>query len=212
MTNLLTPEKLAPPGRRRERRAAELEARTRAVAAHLAGVSARPVSRVLQDLRTVRDGLLHDNAVARLEHDGPNVVAHERAPRWYVQLAKAFWNPFILVLAALAVVMYAQWLQAADTEPFDPKIPILGAMVLISGLLRFWQEYRSNSSAAALRAWSPRPPPCSAGPAGRSRRPPWRSRWRTWCAAMSSSWRPVTSYPPTCGCCPPRTSWSRRAR
>ncbi|CAM5572946.1 Magnesium-transporting ATPase, P-type 1 OS=Streptomyces rimosus subsp. rimosus (strain ATCC/ DSM 40260 / JCM 4667 / NRRL 2234) OX=1265868 GN=mgtA PE=3 SV=1 [Streptomyces rimosus subsp. rimosus] len=152
MTNLLTPEKLAPPGRRRERRAAELEARTRAVAAHLAGVSARPVSRVLQDLRTVRDGLLHDNAVARLEHDGPNVVAHERAPRWYVQLAKAFWNPFILVLAALAVVMYAQWLQAADTEPFDPKIPILGAMVLISGLLRFWQEYRSNSSAAALRA------------------------------------------------------------
>ncbi|WP_031189292.1 MULTISPECIES: magnesium-translocating P-type ATPase [Streptomyces] len=152
MTNLLTPEKLAPPGRRRERRAAELEARTRAVAAHLAGISARPVSRVLQDLRTVRDGLLHDNAVARLEHDGPNVVAHERAPRWYVQLAKAFWNPFILVLAALAVVMYAQWLQAADTEPFDPKIPILGAMVLISGLLRFWQEYRSNSSAAALRA------------------------------------------------------------
>ncbi|WP_030661179.1 magnesium-translocating P-type ATPase [Streptomyces rimosus] len=152
MTNLLTPEKLAPPGRRRARRAAELEARTRAVGAHLAGISARPASRVLQDLRTGRDGLLHDNAVARLERDGHNVVAHERAPRWYVQLAKAFWNPFILVLAALATVMYAQWLQVADTEPFDPKIPILGAMVLISGLLRFWQEYRSNSSAAALRA------------------------------------------------------------
>ncbi|KAA6213214.1 magnesium-translocating P-type ATPase [Streptomyces albofaciens JCM 4342] len=152
MTHLLTPEKLAPPGRRRERRAAELEARTRAVGAHLAEIGARPVSRVLQDLRTGRDGLLYDNAVARLEREGPNVVAHERVPRWYVQLAKAFWNPFILVLAALAAVMYAQWLQAADTEPFDPKIPILGAMVLISGLLRFWQEYRSNSSAAALRA------------------------------------------------------------
>ncbi|MFH8407802.1 magnesium-translocating P-type ATPase [Streptomyces sp. NPDC018019] len=155
MTSLLTPEKLAPPGRRprrRERRAAELEARTRAVGAGLAAVGARPAAQVLEDLRTGRDGLPHDTAVARLHRDGPNVVAHERVPRWYVQLAKAFWNPFILVLAALATVMYVQWLQVADTEPFDPKIPILGAMVLISGLLRFWQEYRSGSAAAALRA------------------------------------------------------------
>ncbi|WP_206503481.1 magnesium-translocating P-type ATPase [Streptomyces chrestomyceticus] len=155
MTDLLTPEKLAPPGRRpgrRERKAAELAARTRAVGEHLAAVSARPASRVLQDLRTGRDGLLQENAEARLERDGPNVVAHERPPRWYVQLAKAFWNPFILVLVGLAAVMLVQWLQAADTEPFDPKIPILGAMVLISALLRFWQEYRSGSSAAALRA------------------------------------------------------------
>ncbi|MFH9424484.1 magnesium-translocating P-type ATPase [Streptomyces sp. NPDC017529] len=152
MTDLLIPEKLAPPGRRRERKAAELAARTRAVGENLTAVSARPASRVLQDLRTGRDGLLHENAVARLERYGPNVIAHERPPRWYVQLAKAFWNPFILVLTALAAVMYAQWLQVADEEPFDPKIPILGAMVLISALLRFWQEYRSGSSAAALRA------------------------------------------------------------
>ncbi|MFD7662039.1 magnesium-translocating P-type ATPase [Streptomyces sp. NPDC059788] len=155
MTDLLTPEKLAPPGRRprrREQKAAELAARTRAAGEYLAAISARPATRVLHDLRTGRDGLLHEDAVARLHRDGPNVVAHERAPRWYVQLAKAFWNPFILVLAALATVMYVQWLQVADTEPFDAKIPILGAMVLISALLRFWQEYRSGSSAAALRA------------------------------------------------------------
>ncbi|QHC24792.1 magnesium-translocating P-type ATPase [Streptomyces sp. GS7] len=152
-TDLLTPEKLAPPGRRprRERKAAELAARTRLVADRLAEVSARPADQVLQDLGSTPAGLTYGEAVARLERDGANVIAQENAPRWYVQLAKAFWNPFILVLAVLVAVMYGQWLQVADVEPFDPKIPILGAMVLISVGLRFWQEYRSGSSAAALR-------------------------------------------------------------
>ncbi|MFF2925664.1 magnesium-translocating P-type ATPase [Streptomyces celluloflavus] len=154
MTNVLAPEKLAPPGRRprRERKAAELEARTRVVADRLAEISGRPAERVLQDLHASAAGLTHESAVDRLARDGANVIAQERAPRWYVQLGKAFWNPFILVLAVLVAVMYAQWLQVADEEPFDPKIAILGAMVLISVGLRFWQEFRSSSSAAALRA------------------------------------------------------------
>ncbi|MDT0452147.1 magnesium-translocating P-type ATPase [Streptomyces hesseae] len=154
MTNTtLTPQKLAPPGRtRRERKAAELEAGTRVVAGRLARYSALPGAQVLQDVRATPQGLRQDEAEERLERDGANVVAHDRGPRWYAQLARAFWNPFILILTALVVIMYAQWLQVADEEPFDPKIPILGAMVLISGLLRFWQEYRSSSAAAALRA------------------------------------------------------------
>ncbi|MFF4604935.1 magnesium-translocating P-type ATPase [Streptomyces sp. NPDC001339] len=152
--NLLTPQKLAPPGRRprRERRAAELAARTRLVAERLAEISARPADQVLADLETTPNGLSYGMAVGRLERDGANVIAHEPAPRWYAQLARAFWNPFILVLAVLVTVMYAQWLQVADEEPFDPKIAILGAMVLISVGLRFWQEYRAGSSAASLRA------------------------------------------------------------
>ncbi|MFF4223961.1 magnesium-translocating P-type ATPase [Streptomyces abikoensis] len=155
MTNTtLTPQKLAPPGgrARRERKAAELEAGTRAVAERLARYSALPGSQVLQDVRATPQGLRQDEAGERLERDGANVVAHDRGPRWYAQLARAFWNPFILILTALVVIMYVQWLQVADEEPFDPKIPILGAMVLISGLLRFWQEYRSSAAATALRA------------------------------------------------------------
>ncbi|MFE3772510.1 magnesium-translocating P-type ATPase [Streptomyces sp. NPDC057579] len=149
-----TPETLAPPGRspRRERRAAELEARTRRIAGRLAEFSARPAEQVLHDLGSTPAGLTHREAVHRLERDGANAIAQERPPRWYVQLAKAFWNPFILVLVVLVAVMYGQWLQVADTEPFDPKIAILGAMVLISAGLRFWQEHRSGSAAAALRA------------------------------------------------------------
>ncbi|WP_079110166.1 magnesium-translocating P-type ATPase [Streptomyces roseifaciens] len=149
----LTPRKLAPPGRtRRERKAAELEARTRAAGDRLARISGWPAAQVLQDTRATSHGLRQDDAELRLARCGANVVAHDTGPRWYAQLAKAFWNPFIMILAVLLVIMYVQWLQVADEEPFDPKIPIIGAMVLVSGLLRFWQEHRSAGAAAALRA------------------------------------------------------------
>ncbi|MFI5986308.1 magnesium-translocating P-type ATPase [Streptomyces sp. NPDC051555] len=140
-----TPTKLAPPGRaRRERRSAELEARTRVVGERLSGLSARPGPQVLQDLSATRNGLTHAEAALRLERDGANVVAHERAPYWWVQLAKAFANPFIAVLVVLAAVMYWQ-------DPADPGVVILSVMIGVSGLLRFWQEFRSGRAADALK-------------------------------------------------------------
>ncbi|MEV4926083.1 magnesium-translocating P-type ATPase [Streptomyces roseoverticillatus] len=154
MTNTtLTPRKPAPPGRtRRDRKAAELEARTRAAGDRLVRISGRPAAQVLHDSRATPHGLRQDDAELRLARDGANVVAHDTGPRWYAQLAKAFRNPFIMILVVLLTVMYVQWLQVADEEPFDPKIPIIGTMVLVSGLLRFWQERRSAGAAAALRA------------------------------------------------------------
>ncbi|WP_327264963.1 magnesium-translocating P-type ATPase [Streptomyces sp. NBC_01232] len=140
-----TPAKLAPPGRsRRERKAAELESRTRLVGERLTAISARSGVQVLQEVDASTAGLTHAEAALRLERHGPNVVAQERAPRWYVQLAKAFWNPFIAVLAFLAAVMYWQ-------DPEDPGVAILSVMVGISGLLRFWQEFRSGRAADALK-------------------------------------------------------------
>ncbi|MFI8104887.1 magnesium-translocating P-type ATPase [Streptomyces sp. NPDC086023] len=140
-----TPQKLAPPGRtRRERKAAELEAGTRRTGQRLAELSARPAAQVLQELGATRDGLSRREAQHRLERHGPNVVAREHAPHWCVQLAKAYWNPFILVLVFLAGIMYWQ-------DPADPGVVILSVMVGISGLLRFWQEYRSGRAADALK-------------------------------------------------------------
>ncbi|MFE1775074.1 magnesium-translocating P-type ATPase [Streptomyces sp. NPDC059008] len=154
MTRLLTPQKLAPPSHRprRDRRAAEPAARTRQVAARLAEAARRPADQVLADLRSTPGGLSHGMALGRLARDGGNVIAPEPAARWYARLGRAFGNPFVLVLAVLVTVMYAQWLRVADEEPFDPKIAILGAMVLISVGLRCRQERRAGGSAAALRA------------------------------------------------------------
>ncbi|WHM40128.1 magnesium-translocating P-type ATPase [Streptomyces sp. BPTC-684] len=145
---MLTPEKIAPPGRglpgRRERKAAELEARTRAAGERLVSISARPASLVLKDLDADRAGLGQAEVLDRQERFGPNVVAHEKTPNWLVQLARAYANPFIGVLVFLAAVMYWQ-------DPADPGVLILSVMVGVSGLLRFWQEYRSGRSADALK-------------------------------------------------------------
>ncbi|MEU3063099.1 magnesium-translocating P-type ATPase [Streptomyces subrutilus] len=140
-----TPSTLAPPGRgRRERKAAELALRTRLAAERLTAAGTRPAAEVLRSADSSADGLTHAEAARRLERHGPNAVARERAPRWYLQLAKAYANPFIAVLVLLAAVMYAQ-------DPADPGVVILSVMVGISGLLRFWQEFRSGRAADALK-------------------------------------------------------------
>ncbi|QES47646.1 magnesium-translocating P-type ATPase [Streptomyces venezuelae] len=140
-----TPTKLAPPGRtRRERKAAELEARTRLVAELLAETSARSGVQVLQSVDASHNGLTRSEAALRLERHGPNTVARERAPHWLVQLGKAFWNPFIGVLVFLAAIMFWQ-------DPADEGVIILSVMVAVSGLLRFWQEHRSGRAADALK-------------------------------------------------------------
>ncbi|WP_367046582.1 magnesium-translocating P-type ATPase [Streptomyces sp. Je 1-332] len=167
MNKLIPQVRPAPPGENptrttpRERKAAELDARTREVGVRLAELSASPARDVLRGLGTGTRGLRQDQVLERLERHGENVVAQERAPHWTAQLAKSFRNPFIGVLVVLAAVMYWQ-------DPADPGVWILTSMVLVSGLLRFWQEFRSTRSAQALKAlvttscavqrrWSERP-------------------------------------------------------
>src|SRR5579862_5512348 len=91
-----------------------------------------------------RAGLDEAEVEKRREQYGPNEVAHEKAPAWYVQLAHAFANPFNLLLAALAVASGF----TGDTE----AVIVIGLMVLLSTGLRFLQEFRSNKSAETLRA------------------------------------------------------------
>ncbi|WP_244976212.1 magnesium-translocating P-type ATPase [Nocardia huaxiensis] len=142
---LAPPPGLPPEGKRpsrRDRKAAELESQTRAVGTKLTGISVQPAKQVLRDLDTVREGLTHEEAALRLLQYGKNQIAHEQVPHWIVQLAKAFWNPFILVLLFLDVVLYL-------TEDLEGVITIT-TMITISTVIRFWQEFRSTKAAEAL--------------------------------------------------------------
>ena len=98
---------------------------------------------VLSALGTSREGLTEAEAGTRLEHYGFNEVAHEKPPRWYVQLPLAFKNPFIILLIVLAAV---SWL----TEDATATV-IISVMVLLAGLLRFVQEFRSSQAAEKLK-------------------------------------------------------------
>jgi magnesium-transporting ATPase (P-type) len=104
----------------------------------------RDANTLLAWLETTPAGLTGHQADLRRSKYGPNEVAHEKPPRWHVQLLHAFKNPFILLLLALAVVSFL-------TDDLQATI-IISVMVLISVLLRFVQEYRSGRAAERLKA------------------------------------------------------------
>ena len=108
----------------------------------------------LKTMETTLEGLTDAAVDRRRRIYGKNEVAHEKPPPWWLQFLKAFSSPFILVLLILAIVSYitdvylAREPQAVDWK----KVIILAAMILVSGILRFWQEFRSIKAADRLKA------------------------------------------------------------
>lgn len=113
------------------------------------------LDQTLSKLNANLNGLTEEDARERLELYGINQVAHEKAPPALIQLLAAFNNPFIFVLMILAAISFFTdyWLPRQRGEETDLiGVGIIVTMVLISGLLRFWQEYRTNKAAEALKS------------------------------------------------------------
>lgn len=113
------------------------------------------LDQTLSKLNANLNGLTEEDAKERLELYGINQVAHEKAPPALIQLLAAFNNPFIFVLMILAIISFFTdyWLPRQRGEETDlVGVCIIVTMVMISGLLRFWQEYRTNKAAEALKS------------------------------------------------------------
>ena len=113
------------------------------------------LSATLANVRSSTDGLTEGEASQRLQREGYNEVAHDKPPHAIVQFMLALHNPFIYVLLTLAVISFFTdyWIPERDGEESDlTKVIIIGLMVGLSSLLRFWQEHRSAKSAEALKA------------------------------------------------------------
>ena len=113
------------------------------------------LSATLANVRATQDGLTELDASARLQREGYNEVAHDKPPHAIVQFLQALNNPFIYVLLTLGGISFVTdyWLPLQAGEEVDlTKVIIIMTMVLLSSLLRFWQEHRSAKSAEALKA------------------------------------------------------------
>lgn len=104
-------------------------------------------------LETGNEGLSDDDVAEKLKHFGLNEVHHEKAPAWYRQLFHAFINPFIGILFIIAIVSLITdvWLSKPGEEEYKTVITI-SIMIMVSSLLRFFQEYRSNRAAEQLKS------------------------------------------------------------
>ncbi|KEI76851.1 magnesium ABC transporter ATPase [Clostridium botulinum B2 128] len=118
----------------------------------LFNLSKMNLQEVYKELNTDIKGLTINEVENRIEQYGLNQVEHEKPIPWYVQLFKAFINPFILVLLVLAGVSLITdvILVAPENRSFTTVI-VVGVMVTISGLLKFSEELKSNKAAEKLK-------------------------------------------------------------
>ncbi|HBH67974.1 MAG TPA: magnesium-translocating P-type ATPase, partial [Erwinia persicina] len=121
----------------------------------IASAATQSQDHTLAHLNTQRQGLTREEAAARLAQYGPNQVASDRAPAALIQLFQAFNNPFIWILMVLAVISvftdYVMPLRRGEETDLTGATIML-VMISLSGLLRFWQEYRTNKATEALKS------------------------------------------------------------
>ena len=108
---------------------------------------------VLFMLESSKNGLSPAGVRERLAVYGLNEVAHEKAPKWYVQFFEAFLNPFIGVLLALAIIsLVTDVIIQAPADKDYTTVLVISIMVILSAMLRFVQEFRSNQAAEKLKS------------------------------------------------------------
>ena len=113
-------------------------AQTLVAAAH------RDSAQLIDSLGTHTDGLSEVEAQALRQQHGLNEVEHEQPLSRWVHLWHCYKNPFNLLLTLLAAVSLA-------TDDVQAAV-VIGTMVVLSTVLRFWQEAKSNKAADALKA------------------------------------------------------------
>lgn len=89
-------------------------------------------------------GLTEQQAITRQKQVGLNEVAHEKPLTWWQHLWYCYRNPFNILLTLLALVAFF-------TDD-STGASIISVMVVLSTLLRYWQESKSNQAADALKA------------------------------------------------------------
>jgi Mg2+-importing ATPase len=99
---------------------------------------------LLAGLHSDPAGLSESQAAALREQVGFNEVAHEQPLPWWQHLWHCYRNPFNLLLTLLALISFL-------TDDLEATV-VISIMVVLSSLMRFWQEGRSNKAADALKA------------------------------------------------------------
>jgi P-type Mg2+ transporter len=99
---------------------------------------------VLDRLDQSATGLTTDEARRRLATFGPNQIKSEKRTLGLALFCGQFKSPIILILIGAAIISF--FLQ----DPTDASLIL--SIVLVSGLLGFWQEHSATHAVAKLRA------------------------------------------------------------
>ncbi len=107
-------------------------------------LAATPTSTALEKLQTSPDGLTEEEAQCRLEEYGYNVVAEAEHRSRLRLFTRALFNPLVILLVVLAAISYL------TNDPGSGTVMLV--MIVLGVGLRFWQESKADTAAAALKA------------------------------------------------------------
>ncbi|WP_418496361.1 magnesium-translocating P-type ATPase [Coprobacter sp.] len=113
--------------------------------------AAQPLQSVYNYCQTRKRGLTAEEVKSRQVMYGTNEVVHEKRQSALVIFVKAFINPFIGILTALIIISFIMDVLLAEPGEQDwTSIITISIMVVLSAILRFWQEWKASVSSAAL--------------------------------------------------------------
>lgn len=103
---------------------------------------ARALPEILATLQASEHGLSSEEAEQRLLRDGPNTLTMARGPSWPRKLGEQFIQPLVVVLIGAGVlsIVLGDYVDAG----------VIGGVVLLNGLIGFFQEHRAEQAIAAL--------------------------------------------------------------
>ena len=105
----------------------------------------RPTAALYAGLELSRDGFTEEEARIRRKHYGSNLLLGQRTDTLRQRLRRAFLNPFAVILLMLAGISFlTDVLLMPDERRNLGTVPVLLLMLLISGLVRLWQEMRAK--------------------------------------------------------------------
>ncbi|MBO0422055.1 magnesium-translocating P-type ATPase [Enterococcus plantarum] len=96
-------------------------------------------------------GLSNQQAVLSREEFGENTITHGKKTPLFVEIIKAYFTPFTIVLIALAIISFiTDYVIAPPADRDLIGVLIIMAMVLISGTMTLIQSVKSNQAAEKL--------------------------------------------------------------
>lgn len=96
------------------------------------------------------DGLTDHQILERLHTYGPNSLKKSKDKKWYHYLLQSLFSPFNIILLGISMVLFYTDV-ILSSPPSYANIIVIAILVTVSTLLEFFEEYKSNQAALALR-------------------------------------------------------------
>lgn len=106
---------------------------------------------ILEKYNTSYSGYEEIKVELMREEYGKNEITHQKGDSLVKRLIESFINPFTIILLILAIISFVTDIMIVDSSKRDAtSVVIITSMVLVSGILRFIQETKSNKAAEKL--------------------------------------------------------------